>query len=298
MVVGAERRSYPRCSKGMSQNQYEMATAAEPLRRPRRFWPRQLEVSSRPAAHHGRRLQTRRRYRPGSHRDQRAPLHAQPGPVQPSVERAIQPGATHSVEEEPRELYDIRNRHKRYNVPSAQSTKTVGFLQMVSCGSLIALSTVPLQAQPQGVEISAAGIAGVNPTAPGAEVLIYAVELQDNTVDGRTVQVGDPPLATSGIQVTISDLTVPTGVTAADFTGLNLYRSADAALDVGDTFLKTETSRHRRSDARRRQHDSSCQPNGPGRGNDLFLDQRRPRARGGSRKCLSPGSSRGSHRVA
>ena len=137
----------------------------------------------------------------------------------------------------------IRNRHKRYNIPSAQSTKIIGFLQILACGTLIAFSVSPLRAQ-QGVEISAAGIAGVNATAPGTEVLIYAVELQDNTVDGRTVRVGVAPLATSGIQVTISDLTVPTGVTAADFTGLNLYRSADAILDVGDTFLRTEPPPH------------------------------------------------------
>ena len=42
-----------------------------------------------------------------------------------------------------------------------------------------------------------------------------------------------------GILITISDLTAATGVVAADFTGLNLYRSTDAVLDGGDTFLKT-----------------------------------------------------------
>jgi hypothetical protein len=113
-------------------------------------------------------------------------------------------------------------------------------MQILAVFGLVALSCVPSLSQ-QGVEISAAGIAGINSTAAGAEVLIYAVELQDNAADGRTVRIGVAPLAGSGIQLTISDLTAETAVTAADFTGLNLYLSGDAVIDGGDTFLRTET---------------------------------------------------------
>lgn len=91
----------------------------------------------------------------------------------------------------------------------------------------------------QAIEVSAAGIPlGINTVAPGAEILIYAVELQDAVADVRTARIGGVPLVGEGITFTISDLAAPTGIIAADFTALNLYLSADGVLDGGDTFLK------------------------------------------------------------
>ena len=99
-------------------------------------------------------------------------------------------------------------------------------------------AAVPSSAQ-QAIEVSAAGIPlGVNLVAPGGEILLYAVELQDAVPDVRTARIGGVPLVSEGITFTISDLTAPTGVLAADFTALNLYLSADGVLDGGDTFLK------------------------------------------------------------
>ena len=53
----------------------------------------------------------------------------------------------------------------------------------------------------QAIEVSAAGIPlGVNLVAPGGEILLYAVELQDAVPgDGRTARIGGVPLADSEI---------------------------------------------------------------------------------------------------
>jgi len=79
------------------------------------------------------------------------------------------------------------------------------------------------------------GLTGSSTALPGDEVLIYSVGLtegapfpvkQNNLGSG----VGVP-----GIEITISDLTAATGLVAADFTGLNLYKSTDNVFDGGDT---------------------------------------------------------------
>lgn len=90
----------------------------------------------------------------------------------------------------------------------------------------------------QGVEVSIAGITGANTVNSGAEVLIYGVQVRDTVNDARVARMGGVPVIGEGILITISDLTVATGVAAADFTGLNLYRSTDAIFDGGDIFLK------------------------------------------------------------
>lgn len=102
---------------------------------------------------------------------------------------------------------------------------------------LFALS--PLSLWAQGVEVSIGGIVGVNNVTVGNEILIYNVQVRD-TVNGNPVsRIGGVPVVGEGIIITLSDLTAPTAIAAADFTGLNLYRSTDAILDGGDTFLKT-----------------------------------------------------------
>ena len=79
------------------------------------------------------------------------------------------------------------------------------------------------------------GLTGSSTALPGDEVLIYSVGLtealpfpikQNNLGSG----VGVP-----GIEITISDLTAATGLVAADFSGLNLYKSTDNVFDGGDT---------------------------------------------------------------
>ena len=79
------------------------------------------------------------------------------------------------------------------------------------------------------------GLTGSSTALPGDEVLIYSVGLtealpfpikQNNLGSGTGVP---------GIEITISDLTPATGLVAADFTGLNLYKSTDNVFDGGDT---------------------------------------------------------------
>lgn len=79
------------------------------------------------------------------------------------------------------------------------------------------------------------GLTGSSTALPGDEVLIYSVGLtealpfpikQNNLGSGAGVP---------GIEITISDLTPATGLVAADFTGLNLYKSTDNVFDGGDT---------------------------------------------------------------
>ena len=85
------------------------------------------------------------------------------------------------------------------------------------------------------------GLSDANAVVPVGEILVYSVEVWDNTSDGTTVRIGGVPLVTEGIRFTLTDR-LGSGIAPADFTGLNLYRSTDGALDVGDTFLKTEAA--------------------------------------------------------
>ena len=85
------------------------------------------------------------------------------------------------------------------------------------------------------------GLTGFSTALPGDEVLIYSVGLteaapfpikQNNLGSG----VGVP-----GIEITISDLSAATGLVAADFSGLNLYKSTDNVFDGGDTQMYLTT---------------------------------------------------------
>lgn len=46
-------------------------------------------------------------------------------------------------------------------------------------------------------------------------------------------------MTNKGIQIIINDLSAPTGLSSADFTGLQLYRSNDAILDGADQWMVT-----------------------------------------------------------
>ncbi|MFH1572174.1 MAG: CRTAC1 family protein, partial [Gemmatimonadota bacterium] len=74
----------------------------------------------------------------------------------------------------------------------------------------------------------AAGLAGVTAVAPAGEARLLAVGLTG---------VGSATL--SSLSLTLSDLSAPTGLIAADLAELRLYRSADALLDGGDLLLGT-----------------------------------------------------------
>jgi len=81
------------------------------------------------------------------------------------------------------------------------------------------------------------GLTGTSTALPGDEVLIYTVGLSD-PVPFKQNNLGTPdlgPPTRPGIEITISDLTAATGLVAADFTGLNLYKSTDNVFDGGDT---------------------------------------------------------------
>ena len=77
---------------------------------------------------------------------------------------------------------------------------------------------------------SATGLSGVLAAAPGDEVEIFDVGLTGQ--GGATV---------SSVAVTIGDLSAATGLDAADFLELRLYRSADGSLDGGDLLAGTQS---------------------------------------------------------
>jgi hypothetical protein len=83
---------------------------------------------------------------------------------------------------------------------------------------------------------AAAGLTGSTSIAPGVEVPIYAIGIQDDNLPNGacTSLVGNAAL--TGVQLTISDLTVATGLAPGDFTQLNLYRSTDNTFG-GDILL-------------------------------------------------------------
>jgi hypothetical protein len=105
----------------------------------------------------------------------------------------------------------------------------------------LALGPGIAHAQQQTFEVTAAqGLAGVTNVNPGGEVKIYHAHLRDFFDNNRKSKLGPTPGA-NGIDVTVSDLSAPTGLVAGDFTELRLYRSNDANFDAGDTFMTSTT---------------------------------------------------------
>ena len=90
----------------------------------------------------------------------------------------------------------------------------------------------------EATEVSFAGLAGVTTTAPGGEVLLYFVELQE-LAGGQDATLKTAGAGTEEIRFTITDLSVPTGLVVGDIAALNFYRSADALFDVGDVLQKS-----------------------------------------------------------
>ena len=82
------------------------------------------------------------------------------------------------------------------------------------------------------------GLTGTSTVLPGNEVLIYSVGLTENSpFPPKQNNLGSGTVR--GIEITISDRTSPTGLIAADFTELNLYKSTDNIFDGGDTPVLT-----------------------------------------------------------
>jgi len=89
----------------------------------------------------------------------------------------------------------------------------------------------------------AAGLTGSTQIALGAEIQIYSIGLSDGFPLPQVNDLGhNTVVANKGIQITISDLTVPTGLAPTDFTELRLYRSADRVFDAGDALMVTEAT--------------------------------------------------------
>lgn len=93
-------------------------------------------------------------------------------------------------------------------------------------------------AQIEAAAANESGLTGITQVQFGGEIQIYSVEIFDAGT-ATTVELGKllPGPLNTGIQLTISDLTTPTGLVSADFTELRLYRSTDAVLDGSDTFM-------------------------------------------------------------
>ena len=112
---------------------------------------------------------------------------------------------------------------------------------MYSVLIMLPFTSVTAQAQIQVFEVTPAqGISGENNVLPGNEIQIYVLHIEDTVNDVRSARLGDNPPGSFGITVTISDVSGGgSGLAASDLIGLNLYRSDDATLDAGDTFMKT-----------------------------------------------------------
>jgi hypothetical protein len=85
----------------------------------------------------------------------------------------------------------------------------------------------------------ASGLTGSTQVNLGAEVVIYSIGLTEAAFPTPcATRVGNGALL--GVELTISDLTAPTGLVAADFANLNLYRSTDNTFSTGDLLLGTQ----------------------------------------------------------
>ncbi|MGA1199724.1 MAG: hypothetical protein ACO36I_24780, partial [Candidatus Latescibacterota bacterium] len=78
-------------------------------------------------------------------------------------------------------------------------------------------------AAPLHVSTPVNGISGLVSAQPGDETVVWSIGLK-----------GDGTSTLSQVQVTLSDMSVPTGLTGNDFVALRLYESVDAVLDGGD----------------------------------------------------------------
>ncbi|MBT3292487.1 MAG: hypothetical protein HN380_34620, partial [Victivallales bacterium] len=77
----------------------------------------------------------------------------------------------------------------------------------------------------------AASLSGSSPAAANDEVQVFGIGI-----------TGDGSSSINSIDITLSDLTSATGLSAADISELRLYSSTDVVLDGGDTQIGNETS--------------------------------------------------------
>lgn len=126
-------------------------------------------------------------------------------------------------------------------------TRRARTLSWVLVGAAL-LVAVPAMGQLEVIESlapngTATGLSGSTHVLQGSSVAIYRIGLTDGNGFGNDNDLGHDALGggvtNKGIQILISDLSAPTGLSAADFTELQLYRSADAALDGADVLVAT-----------------------------------------------------------
>jgi hypothetical protein len=108
---------------------------------------------------------------------------------------------------------------------------------------LLALTPTAIFAQSAETTV-AAGLTGSTQVPVSTEVLIYSIGLTEPVAGppGNLCfsNVGRSDGAKLGVDLTISDLSAATGLVAADFAGLNLYRSpGNATFDGGDVYIAT-----------------------------------------------------------
>lgn len=108
---------------------------------------------------------------------------------------------------------------------------------------LLALTPTAIFAQSTDTTL-AAGLTGSTQVPVSTEVLIYSIGLTEPVAGppGNPCfsNVGRSDGANLGVELTISDLSAATGLVAADFAGLNLYRSpGNATFDGGDVYIAT-----------------------------------------------------------
>lgn len=85
------------------------------------------------------------------------------------------------------------------------------------------------------------GINGVVTAQKGQGVRVYSIQVFDlNGGAIPSVSLGDPG-GNLGIQLILNDLNAATGFTTADIAALNIYRSTDATLDAGDSFVASQS---------------------------------------------------------
>lgn len=97
-----------------------------------------------------------------------------------------------------------------------------------------------VQGQPETIILSIQGIQGVQQGVRGETEQIYTVQLRDNDNNLTDNSLGFA--GNVGIQITLSDLTTPTGILASDLGDLTLYRSDNTVVDAGDIVIDTQTA--------------------------------------------------------
>ena len=121
-------------------------------------------------------------------------------------------------------------RHRRF-LPTTQH-------RYLLLAALLALLARTVEAH-DTITLTAQGLQGVSQAARGDFVQIYTAQLRDNVVNALTDNIGLPG-TNLGIQITLSDLSTPTGIQASDLGNLTLYRSLDAIVDAGDVTINIQ----------------------------------------------------------